>query len=206
MMKDAQKGHDNKQDRQWKRIIDFVDAEISAVSADVQSMISDLKRLYEQNTHNLKTLFEGAVHVGEQISQCVNAVTEHVSDAYRQTRRLVTRYGKRLAIARTVLAAIQREIQEDVIDGIEQWLEELERSISSEPVRRVVQRVVGYVRQDFDSIIDAVEYAVDEYVCEFSSRQAYVSNKRCSFVYELYSQRTQHGVMLRLPVAMMASS
>ena len=200
MLKDIQKGANSKQDKQWRKISDLIAAELHAIQNDIQLMISDLELLYEQNAWNLKTMFESIVRVAQYISDYTDAVSAELSEIIRDFKRLMTRYIQRLSVASTVIGAIRQEIAEDFIDSVERWLIRVERSIPNEYVRNLVHRLFNYVKRDYEAIVDALDSVVDEYVCEFSSDQAQVTNKRCGFTYELDSHNEQQGLMMRLPL------
>lgn len=205
MLRELQRGPDNKQDKQWRRISDFVESEVQAIRNDIHIMITDLRRLYDQNAWNLRTVFESVVLATERASQSIGSLSEELNEIVRDLKRSVARYSQRLSVASTVLSAIRQEIVEDSLRSIERWLLSAERSISNETLRKFVRSIVDFVRRDYEVIVDALDHAVDEYICEFSSEEPQVTNKRCGFAYELDSQHEQHGLMIRLPLLDMRS-
>ncbi|XP_003737758.2 uncharacterized protein LOC100906143 [Galendromus occidentalis] len=205
MLKELQKNPDNKQNRQWKKISEFVASESRAFSEDIKPMITDLKRLYEQNALHLKTVSESMVRAGEHVSSYARSVSDQTDEIIRDLKRTVARYNQRLVVASSVIEAIRQEIVEDIVLAIERWFNRVEKSISNENMRKLVHSVIEFLKEEYEVIVGALDYAVDKYICEFSSEESQLNNKRCGFAYELNSQNQQQGLAMRVPMLAMKS-
>lgn len=200
-----QRGPDNKLDRQMKKIFDYIEVEITSIEFDIITMLDELRKLYEQNAWHLKSVFETVVRTAGRMASYYESATENMREMMQDLKRIINRYTQRLAVASTVISAIQQEITEDFIDSLQRWFARVEKSITNEQLRNIVQRIFRFVRQDYEVVVDWFDTVFDEYVCEFSSEQTHLTNKRCGFAYGLNSLNQQHGVMMRLPVPVMQS-
>jgi len=205
LLQQAQMGPDNKQDRQMKKIFDFIYLEITSIEFDILAMLDDLRKLYEQNAWHLKSIFESVVRIGGRMAHYYESATENMREMMQDLKKIINRYTQRLAVASTVINAIQQEITEDFIDSLQRWFTRVEKSITNAQLRNIVQRLIRFIRQDYEIFVNWFDNVFDEYVCEFTGEQTHLTNKRCGFAYGLSPLNQQHGLTMRLPLSVMQS-
>lgn len=187
------------------KIFEFIATELATIRDDIRLLTIDLKFAYIENAWYLKSIFGPIVEAGRQVAQYFGSIADEMRGIIQGWKRIFARWTQRLSVASTVVSAIQQEVSEDFIDTLQRWLSRVENSIQNETLRGIVEGLIRYAKQEYEMIADAVEHVVDEYVCEFSSEQTQLTNKRCGFAYELNSQNVQQGLTMRLPISVMQS-